>query len=181
MNEPRPPGSVPPPPAPVPPSPPSDGRISGLIAAVKGLTLSNVMVIALLAAILVPVYIVYRALDNEQLLDRFMSTYEEESNQQSGCSVRHVQERGGPDQWSVSSGFAFAGSDRWFVNVVLTHEPSGEEITSYCESLKLIADTMLERGRAAGEVLGGSVPGAETDGGRHQRIVPRTPQTEEAQ
>jgi hypothetical protein len=132
-----------------PPAPPPDAKYAWWLTAIQGLTLSNVLVIALLAVIAVPVYVIYRALDNDRLLDRFMSTYEELSSQQSGCAVRHVQERGGPEMWGISSGFAFQGSDRWFVNVVLSHEPTTEELYSYCESLKLIADRMLLRGGGA--------------------------------
>jgi hypothetical protein len=131
--------------APEPPAPPPEGRYLGWLTAVKGLTISNVLVIALLAVVAVPVYVIYKALGDEKLLDRFLSTYEEISSQQAGCTVRHVQARGGPDLWGVSSGFAFAGADRWFVNVVLDHMPTNEEITSYCQSLKLIADNMLDR------------------------------------
>lgn len=167
-----------PPPAAEPPPPPNAGWL-GWLNAIKGLTISNVVVIALLAIIAVPIYVIYRALDDEKLLDRFMSTYEELGNQQSGCVVRHVQERGGPDLWGISSGFAFAGSDRWFVNVVLTHHPGPEELVSYCESLKLIADRMLERGVSPSEIQRRSVPGAETDGSGHPRIVPRAPAEEE--
>jgi len=120
----------------------------------------------MLAVVAVPVYIIYRALDDEKLLDRFMSTYEETANQQSGCVLRHVQERGGPDNWGISSGFAFQGADRWFVSVVLTHEPSSEEILSYCESLKLIADRMLDRSGNS-KVHTGPMPRAETNRSGH--------------
>jgi hypothetical protein len=154
------------------PLPPGEGgRALGWLNAVKGLTLTNALVIILLLITLVPAYVVYRALDDDKLMDRLLSTYEELSSQHSGCTVRHVQERGGPDLWGVSSGFAYQGADRWFVNVVLTDEPSSEEIFSYCESLKLIADRMLERG-GTGEIYPGSVPGAQTDRGGYDRPVP---------
>lgn len=128
-----------------PPSPPptDGGKISGLIAAIRGLTLSNVLVIALLLAIGLPSYGFYRVLNDERLMNRFMSEYEEFANQQSGCVMRHVKQRGGPDQWGVSSGFALQGADRWFVSVVLNHEPSLEEVASYCESAKLLADRIV--------------------------------------
>jgi len=128
-----------PPPAPAP----AEGRYLGWLNAVKGLTISNVLVIGMLVVIAIPAYLVWRALDDEKLLDRFLSTYEEFSSQQAGCTLRHAQQRGGPDVWAVSSGFAFTGSDRWFVNVALDRQPDREEINSYCEALKLIADKML--------------------------------------
>lgn len=142
-----------------PPSPVAHDRVSGWVGLVKGLSLGNVLVIALLAVIAVPVYVIYRALGDDKIMDRFMSTYEEISGQQTGCALRHVQARGGPDQWGISTGFSFTGNDRWFVNVVLDHMPNNEEIVSYCESLKLITDRMLDRGRVTGDAAVGDEPG----------------------
>jgi hypothetical protein len=126
--------------------PPRNGRALSWLNAVKGLSITNVLVIAMLAIVAVPIYIIYRALNDEKLLERLLSTYEETSSQMTGCTLRHVQERGGPELWGISSGFAFAGTDRWFVSVVLSHEPSNDEIVSYCQSLKLITDAMLRNG-----------------------------------
>jgi hypothetical protein len=130
-----------------------------------------VLIIALLVIIGVPVYVIWKALDDDKLLDRFMSTYEETASQISGCVLRHVQQRGGPDMWGISSGFAFQGTDRWAVSVILTHEPDAGEIESYCEALKLIADRMLQRGNGDdnggnGQVHPGPMPGAPPDGGQ---------------
>jgi hypothetical protein len=131
-------------PAPPPPSP-QNGKVLTWLNAVKGLSVTNVLVIAMLAVVAVPVYTIWKALGDEKLLDRFMSTFEELGNQQSGCTMRHVQERGGPDLWGISTGFAFSGTDKYAVNVVLDHMPTDAEIVSYCESLKLIADSLLAR------------------------------------
>jgi len=159
------------------PPPPQDGRVLGLIKAAQGLTFTNLLILAGLAAIAIPVYVTYRALGDEALLDRLMSTYEVIGSQE-GCSVRHVQERGGPDLWGVSSGFAFQGEARWYVNVLLERLPTSEEVASYCASLKLIADAMLGRGA---EIQPGSVPGAAPDGRRYGRDLPadRVPAEEE--
>lgn len=137
-------------PQPVPPTP--EGKYLGILNAIKGLTLQNVMIIALLVVIAIPAYVIWKALSDDKLLDRLMSTYEEVEHQNIGCAVRHVQERGGPELWGVSSGFAFQGADRWYVNVVLTHDPSDEELVSYCESLKLIADRMLSLNGGSSEI-----------------------------
>ena len=121
-------------------------------------------ILALLVAIAVPVYVIWRALGDEKIMDRLLSTYEE-IDSQAGCALRHVKARGGPDLWGISSGFAFQGRDRWYVNVLLDHRPSEEEVASYCESLKLIADRMLadRDGGGNGDVQPGSMPGAAPD------------------
>jgi hypothetical protein len=122
--------------------PQGNGKVLGWLNAVKGLTLTNALVIILLLIAAVPAYVVYRALGDDQLMDRLMSTYET-LDSDSGCIVRHVQERGGPDLWSVGRGFAYQGDARWSVNVVLSRMPDTAEIASFCESLGLITDKML--------------------------------------
>ena len=118
------------------------GRITSLLTAVKGLTISNVLVIFLLVVIAVPAYTVWRALGDDRLLDRFLSTYKESYVQNVPCVLRQTQVRGGPQRWGISSGFAVMGADRWFVSVVIDHEPTVEEMMSHCETLKLLADTL---------------------------------------
>lgn len=122
----------------------TEERLSGLVKAVQGLTLANVLVIACLAAVAAPMLILWTALKDEKVMDRLLSTFEEMDNQQVGCTLRHVQARGGPDQWAISSGFAFAGADRYTVSVILTHDPGDDELVSYCQALKLIADRLNE-------------------------------------
>jgi hypothetical protein len=128
---------------PEPPPQPDQGRVVGLINAAKGLTFANIVILALLVAILVPVYIVWRALSDETLLNRLLSHYQVVPSD-TPCTVRVVAERGGPEYWSVSTGFAFQGADRWTVGVILDRQPTTEQIASYCASLTLIVDKMHE-------------------------------------
>jgi hypothetical protein len=147
--------------------PPPDGRVLGWLS---GLTLNNVLVMALLALVAVPVYVVYKALGDDALLDRLMSTYEVIDTKQ-GCLVRHVQERGGPALWGVSSGFAFQGEARYYVNVIVETLPTDDEVAAYCAVLKLIADRLVERD---GEVQRGPLPGTAPDGGGYDGDMPAT-------
>lgn len=117
--------------------------MTAALTAVKGLSLSNVLIIALLAVIAVPVYIVYRALNDAAVMDRLLSSYKEVPNT-SGCTLREVKSRGGPARWAIATGFAFHGADRWSVNVILDQQPSTEQLVSNCETLKLIADNVLK-------------------------------------
>jgi len=148
---------------------PPEGRGLAWVNAAKSLTWGNVLILAGLMAVAVPIYVIYRALGDDKLLDRLMSTYEELPTQQNGCIVRHVQERGGPELWGISSGFAFQGADRWYVNVLIDHAPTSQELDSYCGTLKLIADAMLERS----DLHTRSVPGDAPDGSERQgRLQP---------
>lgn len=118
------------------------GKLSSWLNAVKGLTITNVAVIAMLVVVAIPAYFAYSAINNEELLDRFLSNYRELSSQNLPCSVREAKFRGGAPVWSITTGFAFAGRDRYIIGVVLDYEPNNEALQSYCETLKMIADTM---------------------------------------
>jgi hypothetical protein len=124
--------------------PPSGGRISSLINAVKGLTITNVIVIILLAFVLGPAYIIYRALNDEALLDRFLSHYTEVPSQDTNCLIREIRMRGGPDAFGIATGFAYYGSDRWQIGVVINQRPDNEDIQTYCATLNLLVDFMRD-------------------------------------
>lgn len=129
------------PPQPQPP-PAAEGRIAGLLNAVKGLTVTNALVIMMLGVVAVPTYFGWRLLNDEALRDRFFSNYRELASQNVGCTLREAKYRGGAPIWTVSTGFAFQGQDRYVIAVVLDHEPDREETISFCETLKLLADDM---------------------------------------
>lgn len=120
--------------------PPDGGKVSSLITAVKGLTITNVLVIFLLSLVVVPGYIVYSALNDPTVMDRLLSTYREYPPH-AGCTLREVQQRGSQKLWGMSAGFAFQGTDRWAISVILDHEPTQAERDSYCASLKLLVDS----------------------------------------
>jgi hypothetical protein len=128
-----------------PTSPPSPGGgwFAGIIDASKSLTLTNVLVIAMLVIVAIPAYAVYQALNDPVLLDRFLSSYTEVPNKSTDCTIRKARARGGAWLWSISAGFAFQRSDRWSVSVILPAEPNADDIVSYCATLALIVDKML--------------------------------------
>lgn len=121
--------------------PPPEGWVASLLTWIKTLTLTNVLVIALLTMIAVPAYLFYKALNDAAIMDRLMSQYREVASPTS-CTVREAKERGGPDLWAISTGFAFQGNDRWVVSVVLPKEPTPAEVESFCQAAKLIVDSM---------------------------------------
>jgi len=86
----------------------------------------------------------YKALNDEQLLDRILSEYHEYSSQQTSCTLRSGHERGANDIWSISTGFAYQGGDRWTIGVILNHKPDSNDIDSYCETLLIMVDWMRD-------------------------------------
>ena len=121
--------------------PAPDGKVAGWLSALKGLTLTNVLIIALMAMVAVPVYFVYRVLNDPAMLDRFLSSYDETVDP-SGCTVRTVKRRGGVYHWSISTGFALSGSDRYSVAVIMDSTPTPESIKTYCATLGLMVDKL---------------------------------------
>lgn len=121
--------------------PPHDGRVLGWLTAVKGLTISNVLVIAMLGVIAVPIYAAYRILNDEALLDKLLSSYKEYPPSDAGCTIRELRPRSAAAQWTIATGFAYEGTDRWLAGVVLDHSPNEAERESYCASLKLITES----------------------------------------
>jgi hypothetical protein len=129
---------------------PPAGKWHGILKALSGLTLTNALVIMLLVAILIPAYFVYRALNDPTILDRFVSNYQEVPSPGTNCIVRMAHVWGGPRTWAIGTGFAFQGSDRWTVSVLLDSEPDTAEIASYCETLNIIVDHMHANGEDTG-------------------------------
>jgi hypothetical protein len=106
------------------------------------MTLTHVLIIALLICIAIPTYILYRFLNDASLLNKFTSFYEEIASEQTPCTLRIASQRGAEAFYSISTGFAFQGSDRYTIAVLLTHKPDNGAIQSYCETLNLIVDHM---------------------------------------
>jgi hypothetical protein len=110
----------------------------------KGLTLTQAGVIALVLLALIPAYFVYRVLGDPELLDRFKSSYRVIPSD-SGCTIREAAESGGSAQWSITTGFAMAGTEQYTVGVILDHEPADEgEVAGHCATLLLIVEKMHE-------------------------------------
>lgn len=128
--------------SPLPQQNPTDSRVGFFVGLVKSLSLTNVLVIALLVLVAIPTYMLYRALNDESLLGKFLSHYEEHNTQNVACVWREASQRGGPDLHSISTGIAYQGTDRWVVSVILDRAPTPDELTSYCETLHLLVDFM---------------------------------------
>ena len=78
----------------------------------------------------------------ESLLNTFLSRFEEFTNDKISCTLRVASVRGGGDHYSISTGFAFQGSDRYTVGVIMDRKPDPSELESYCATLNAIVDFM---------------------------------------
>jgi len=124
--------------------PPPEGWFASIVGAVKSLTWRNVLVILALVVIAVPAYLIYAVVKDPLLMARLTTVYRELPTE-TACLVREVRQRGGPDMWGISTGFAFFGNERWFVSVNLAQAPTAEQVISHCEVLLLTVDWILQK------------------------------------
>lgn len=119
------------------------GAIGNLLTAVRGLTISNAVVIVILIAATIPAYFLYKVVNDQALLDRFLSNYEEvDLPHSSSCTLRAAGQRGQPLTWYVSTGFAYHGDDKWSLGVAVPRKPTMDEMQAYCETMLLVVDYM---------------------------------------
>jgi hypothetical protein len=109
---------------------------------VKGLNLSNILIIALLLGLGLPTFVIWRMMNDASLLNKFTSFYEELSSDKVSCTLRVGSQRGADPMYSLTTGFAIQGSDRYTVGVTLKDRPDDAELVSYCATLDLIVDFM---------------------------------------
>jgi hypothetical protein len=131
---------------PPPPSAADGGWVHTIAHFLKGLTLTNTLVIAMLVIVSIPAYFVWRMLNDEEMLYRFLSSYRELPNPVPGsnCSLREISVKGGGDTFGIATSFATLGSDRWQIGVVLNHAPTPQDIETYCEVLNKVIDKMRD-------------------------------------
>lgn len=121
------------------------GVLVTLIHAVKGMSMANILSVVALSLIIVPSYLLYTVVNDPAMMGRWLSSYEEVSTDKSPCTLKIASLRGGGDSYGISAGFAFQGSDKWVLSVIIeTRKPTPEEFNSYCEALMLLIDFMRD-------------------------------------
>ena len=116
--------------------------VGGIVKIIQSMTLTHVLILALLLVILAPTYILWRFVNDASLLNKWTSFYEELSTDKSPCTLRIASVRGSDPTYAISTGFAFQGSDRWTISAVLSRKPDEGDLVSYCEALNRIVDHM---------------------------------------
>lgn len=118
--------------------------IEHIVHIVKGMSFSNVLTLAMLVVVLAPTYLLWRVLNDTAMLGRILSSYEEVSSDKVDCTLRIASQRGAGATYSISTGFAYQGNDRWIISVVMDRNPTESELQSYCATLNLIIDFMRD-------------------------------------
>ncbi|HEY3145468.1 MAG TPA: hypothetical protein VGJ75_03910 [Dongiaceae bacterium] len=119
---------------------PDKGMIDHAIGIVKGLTFTNVGVIALLFLMAAPAYLAWRVLNDDKLLTVIFSQYQELPLKLSECGVRVAAPRGQKPTWFITASFVLSGEDRWYIGVNTPIEPTEARAEEYCNTLTSLID-----------------------------------------
>ena len=74
----------------------NEGIVVAILNFFKSMTLTQVLILALAVIIAIPTYVLWRALNDESMLNTFLTRYEEFTNKTS-CTLRIFILRGGGD------------------------------------------------------------------------------------
>jgi hypothetical protein len=127
---------------PVTPPPADGGIVAAILDFARTITLTQALTIMLLLAVLIPSYLAYRVINDPQILNKVTSSFEEKTDENSPCTIRIYSARGYGSTWSISTGFAYHGGDRWIVAVHMDRIPDATSIAAYCEVAQRIVDHM---------------------------------------
>lgn len=115
-------------------------RLERILNLLKGLSFGNVVVIFILVMTAAAIYTLYRFLNDEILMNKFLSHYEESSNDKIPCTSRIGSKRGGALTYSITTGFAYDGNDRWVIGIHRDAKISKDEFFEYCIALQMFVD-----------------------------------------
>lgn len=131
--------------------PPGDGRagsVARILETLKGLTFTNALVIICLGLALGPAYLAWRVINDQALLAKIFSSYEERLIPGTDCGMRVASVPGGRPSYYISMSYAFSGNDRWYLGVNTPVEPNEPDAINYCRTLGAIGDYARNPGSA---------------------------------
>ena len=114
------------------------GALGRIVELIKGLTLTNVLVIVLLGLAIGPAYLTWRVINDENLLSLIMSSFSEKPMPGTDCAMRVAALRAGRSTYYISLSYAYSGNDRWYIGVNTPVEPTPEAAKAYCDVLDQI-------------------------------------------
>ncbi len=121
------------------------------VDAAKSLTLTNVLILALLLAVCFPAYVGYRAVNDERLLIHIASSYEEMRYGIGNCSVFKAHARGDDQEFIIRYVFRMDPQGTWYIAIRSATEPTKEEAANRC---KLLEKAVQDGRKARGSTLG---------------------------
>lgn len=120
-----------------------DGLVERAAAILAALTLKNVLIVALLAAVIVPAYVVWRYLDDEKLRREWDSSIEEVANMPVSCQVFRTVSHG-RSHTHIGRQF-YIDTDGEFFVVLSTQRPFDQAlVVAACDRLAKYAHTLQE-------------------------------------
>jgi hypothetical protein len=114
-----------------------------LLDSVKGLSLSNVLVLALLALIAVPAYVGWKVINNPALMSIVFSDFEEIPSV-TDCNLFRAQSSGSAAFWAVTNQFGQRNAESWSIAVRVKFLPDAAAMRDYCASLEAVVSYLRD-------------------------------------
>lgn len=110
-----------------------------LLDAVKGLTLLNIAVLALLLFLLLPAYLAWKIMNDEMMFNAVFSAYSE-LDSPTDCSLTFQQAAGGRPYYLIRQVMAVRSRETYGASVRLDwdHLPDHDAMVRYCDTLDSI-------------------------------------------
>lgn len=115
------------------------GMIDRMLGVVKGLTYTNVAVLALLLGLFAPLYFGYRMLGDPQLMGAVLNVYSE-IDSPTDCLLSFQQPTGGTGSYIIRATLAERASEVWYVSAKVKFRPDDAAMKAYCTAASAIVD-----------------------------------------
>lgn len=106
-----------------------------IVDTVKGLSLTNVLVIVLLAAIAVPLYVGWKVTSDPTLMAFVFNDFSEIPSV-TDCNLFRLKPTGGTTYYAISNQFSERNAESWAITVRVKFKPDDAAIKDYCSSLE---------------------------------------------
>lgn len=110
-----------------------------ILTQVKGLTITNVIVMIMLFIVAMPAYVGWRVINDEKLMAIVFSNYQE-VDVPTACTLVVAQPAGGQRHWYIRNLFTERNREIWYAAVRLSFMPDTEAMEKYCNALDQIID-----------------------------------------
>jgi hypothetical protein len=119
------------------------GLIEKLLEIIKGLTITNIVTLAMLIGLLLPAYLGWRVINDATLMALILSEYRE-LPAKTDCQLAKEQPAGTEGTYSLRTPFAERSREVWYISVRVRFEPDEQALNKYCAALQGVVDYLSD-------------------------------------
>jgi hypothetical protein len=126
-----------------------------MLGVVRGLTYTNVAIMALLLLIAFPAYFGYRMLNDQALMGAVFNVYSE-LDAPTDCLLSFQQPAGGTGSYVIRAVMAERAAEVWYVSAKVKFKPDDAAMAAYCNSASAVIEFLHDPNNAPLPVFPGS-------------------------